>query len=96
MRCCTRGSPPIGGRATCSPILRTAIAATAAAGLAYGASASIGGGHVAGRFGGQLLQVVVGVAVGAGAYVLLASLLRIPEVELLQRLNPARRRERTA
>jgi putative peptidoglycan lipid II flippase len=88
--------PAIGGRAILSTILRTAIAATAAAGLAYGASASIGGGHVAGQFGGQLLQVVVGVAVGAGVYVLLASLLRIPEVELLKRLNPARRRGRTA
>jgi putative peptidoglycan lipid II flippase len=83
--------PAIDVRAIGSTIVRTSLAAVVAAGLAYGASTLIGGGPVAPRTIGQILQVVGGVAVGGVAFVLLASALRIPEVRLLKRLDPRRR-----
>jgi putative peptidoglycan lipid II flippase len=83
--------PAIDGHAIASTIARTSLAAVVAAGLAYGASIVIGGGAVAPRTIGQILQVAAGVAVGGVAFVLLATLLRIPEVRLLRRLLPSRR-----
>jgi putative peptidoglycan lipid II flippase len=83
--------PAIDVRGIGSTIARTSLAAVIAAGLAYGVSTLVGGGPVASRTIGQVLQVACGVVVGGLAFVLLASMLRIPEVRLLARLDPRRR-----
>ena len=83
--------PAIDGRAIASTIVRTSLAAVVAAGLAYGTSTLIGAGPVAPSTIGQILQVLGGVVVGGVTFVLLATLLRIPEVRLLRRLIPVRR-----
>jgi putative peptidoglycan lipid II flippase len=83
----------IDGRAVGSTILRTTVAAGVAAGVAYGVSWLVGGqAAVAPRFVGQVVQVVLGVTIGGATFVGLAIALRIPEVQLLKRLKPVRRR----
>jgi putative peptidoglycan lipid II flippase len=83
--------PSLDVRALASTVVRTLVAAAAAAALAYGTARAIGG-PVSPSVAGQVLQVAAGVTVAAGTYVLLASVLRIPEVDLLRRLNPLRTR----
>ncbi len=85
--------PAMDDRAIGSTILRTSIAALAAGGVAFGVSWLIGGpGPVAPRFVGQLVQVVLGIAAGGATFLGVASLLHIPEVQLLKRLIRRRRR----
>jgi putative peptidoglycan lipid II flippase len=83
--------PALDVRALAATTVRTLIAAAGSAILAYGTARAIGG-PVSSSLLGQVAQVAAGVTVGGGTYVLLASALRIPEVDLLRRLNPLRTR----
>jgi putative peptidoglycan lipid II flippase len=83
--------PALNVQALAATTVRTLIAAAGSAILAYGTARAIGG-PVSSSLLGQVAQVTVGVTVGGGTYVLLASALRIPEVDLLRRLNPLRTR----
>jgi putative peptidoglycan lipid II flippase len=83
--------PGIDVRAIGSTIVRSTAAAVAAAGAAYASSTAVGW-LVTDGFGGQVLRVFVGVIAGGVAFLLVARALRIPELRLLERLNPLRAR----
>ncbi len=96
--------PRIDGKEIASSVARTSVAAAVSAGVAYGISRVVGGGHaLAPSFPGRVAQVIAGVALGGLAFLAAARALRIPEIEILARfagrLGPVGRllgpRERT-
>jgi putative peptidoglycan lipid II flippase len=86
--------PTLDARAIAGSVARSGLAAVVSALVALGVSRAIGG-PVAPTFGGQIVQVTAGVVAGAAAFLLVARTLRMPEIEVIQRVIPNLRRPRS-